>query len=122
MTGLRFIVAGLCATMLLGPHAALAHAQLDHAQPAVGARVAEPPRQVTIWFTEALEGRFSAIVVKDAHGDAVQLGKATVAADNAAQLQVALKPLNAGTYTVQWRVLSVDTHRSQGEFSFQVAP
>ncbi len=34
-----------------------------------------------------------------------------------------LKPdLPAGVYAVMWRVLSVDTHTSQGFISFQVAP
>ncbi|MSP32816.1 MAG: hypothetical protein EXR03_08360 [Pseudolabrys sp.] len=28
----------------------------------------------------------------------------------------------AGTYKVIWRVLSVDTHRSQGNFTFRVGP
>jgi methionine-rich copper-binding protein CopC len=28
--------------------------------------------------------------------------------------------LKAGVYHVQWRVISVDTHRTQGNFSFTV--
>jgi methionine-rich copper-binding protein CopC len=35
-------------------------------------------------------------------------------------LHVALKPLSPGTYKVIWRVLSVDTHRTQGDFTFRV--
>ncbi|HJS62184.1 MAG TPA: copper resistance protein CopC, partial [Pseudolabrys sp.] len=27
-----------------------------------------------------------------------------------------------GTYKVFWRVLSVDTHRAQGDFTFRVGP
>jgi len=37
-------------------------------------------------------------------------------------LRVALKPLPAGTYKVIWRVLSVDTHRTNGSFTFRVGP
>lgn len=122
MIGLRFALAGLCAAVLLAPIEASAHAHLDHSQPAAGSHLPKPPGKVTIWFTEALEGKFSTIVVKDAKDGAVQDGKATVDPGNSAQLQVKLKPLPAGTYKVQWRVLSVDTHRSQGEFSFQVDP
>lgn len=120
--GLRWLRAGLCVALLLGPSQVWAHAQLDHSDPAVGSHVAKSPAKVTIWFTEALESPFSSIVVKDATGATVQVGKAALAPDNTAQLQVDLKPLKAGTYTVHWRVLSVDTHRSQGEFNFEVDP
>ena len=35
-------------------------------------------------------------------------------------LQVPLKPLRPGTYRVKWRVLSVDTHVTEGDFTFRV--
>jgi methionine-rich copper-binding protein CopC len=35
---------------------------------------------------------------------------------------VSVPPLAAGTYKVLWRVLSVDGHLTEGEFTFQVAP
>jgi methionine-rich copper-binding protein CopC len=35
-------------------------------------------------------------------------------------MRVGLKGLGAGTYKVNWRVLSVDTHRSEGNFTFSV--
>jgi len=31
-----------------------------------------------------------------------------------------LPPLPAGTYRVKWHVVSVDTHRTQGDFKFTV--
>jgi methionine-rich copper-binding protein CopC len=37
-------------------------------------------------------------------------------------MRVPLKHLAPGTYKVFWKVLSVDTHRSQGSFSFSVGP
>ncbi|MBS0245350.1 MAG: copper homeostasis periplasmic binding protein CopC [Proteobacteria bacterium] len=104
------------------PAAALAHAHLDHAQPAAGTRLTQAPHEVSLWFTEAIEPKFSSIVVQDAKGTAVQDGKAEGAADNTAELKVKLKSLKAGVYKVNWKVLSVDTHRTQGTFSFTVAP
>ncbi len=83
---------------------------------------ATAPKEVVIWFTEALEAKFSTIEVRDGKGAAMQAGAATLAPDNTAQLRVPLKALPPGTYKVIWRVLSVDTHRSKGEFSFKVAP
>ncbi|HWW93893.1 MAG TPA: copper resistance protein CopC [Vicinamibacteria bacterium] len=35
-------------------------------------------------------------------------------------LQVSLNPLGPGTYRVKWRVLSVDTHVTEGDFTFRV--
>jgi methionine-rich copper-binding protein CopC len=118
----RLIVAAACAGALLLPARAQAHAHLDRASPASGSTVASAPKEVTIWFTEALEPKFSTIEVRDAKGAAMQAGPATLAAGNTAQLRVPLKPLPPGTYKVIWRVLSVDTHRSQGDFSFRVGP
>jgi methionine-rich copper-binding protein CopC len=93
---------------------------LDHADPAVGSTVALAPKAVTLTFTEALEPAFSSIEVRNAQGATVQTGKATVVPGSRAQLRVALKRLSSGTYKVIWHVLSVDTHRTQGDFEFTV--
>ena len=114
------MVAGVALCLL--PVAALAHAHLDHAQPAAGTKLTQTPSEVSLWFTEAVEPAFSSIVVNDAKGAAVQDGKAQGDAGNAAVLKVKLKALPPGAYKVMWKVLSVDTHRSQGTFTFTVAP
>jgi copper resistance protein C len=98
---------------------AFAHAHLDHAEPRVGSAVAQSPKEVVLWFTEKLEPAFSSIEVRNEQGAAVNAGKATVVGDRT-QLRVPLKSLPAGTYKVIWRVLSVDTHRTQGDFTFRV--
>ena len=101
--------------------AALAHAHLDHASPAVGSQVARAPQEVVIWFTRAIEPAFSSIEVQNAAGAAMQVGKATAGPERT-ELRVPLKPLPPGTYKVIWHVLSVDTHRTQGDFTFRVGP
>jgi methionine-rich copper-binding protein CopC len=108
----------LIVALLLAPPAAQAHAQLDHASPKVGSTVAPAPKDVVLWFTEAVEPKFSSIEVVDDKGLAVQAGKASLM--GSAALRVPLKALAPGTYTVNWKVLSVDTHRTQGSFSFTV--
>jgi methionine-rich copper-binding protein CopC len=118
----RSAAAVLIAGFALTPVAAFAHAHLDHASPAVGSTVAQAPDEISLWFTEALEPKFSTIEVHDAQGTPVQSGPATLARDNTAQLRVPLKTLPPGTYRVIWRVLSVDTHRTQGDFTFRVGP
>ncbi|MGB9042662.1 MAG: copper homeostasis periplasmic binding protein CopC [Pseudolabrys sp.] len=98
---------------------AFAHAHLDHATPKVGSTVAQSPKEVVLWFTEKLEPAFSSIEVRNEQGAAVSMGKATVIGDRT-QLRVPLKALPPGSYNVIWRVLSVDTHRTQGDFTFRV--
>ncbi len=97
---------------------AFAHAYLDRASPRVGNTVAQSPKEVMPWFTESLEPAFSTIEVRNEQGAAVTSGKATVV--NGTQLRVPLKALPPGTYKVIWHVLSVDTHRTDGNFTFQV--
>ncbi len=96
---------------------AAAHAFLDHAEPRVGNKVATPPREVTLWFTQKLEPAFSTITVTNAAGQRVDTGKTRV---SGSQMSVSLRPGGTGTYHVTWHVLSVDTHTTDGNFSFQV--
>jgi methionine-rich copper-binding protein CopC len=107
-------------SILLVPVLAQAHAMLDHASPKVGSSSPAAPREVVLWFTENLEPAFSQIEVRSENGSLVSSGKAHLGAGN--ELHVALKALGPGTYKVSWHVLSVDTHRTQGDFSFRVGP
>jgi copper resistance protein C len=101
---------------------AAAHAFLDHAVPAVGSTVSESPSEISAWFTQELEPVFSAIEVTDAAGQRVDKADPRVDPSDATELHVSLKPLKAGTYRVHWHVVSVDTHRTEGNFNFTVAP
>jgi methionine-rich copper-binding protein CopC len=107
----------LCAT----PTLAEAHAFLDHASPRVGNTVTPAPKEVVLWFTQKLEPAFSSIEVRNEQGASMTAGKATVVGDHT-QMRVPLKALAKGTYKVLWRVLSVDTHRTEGNFNFHVGP
>jgi copper resistance protein C len=101
--------------------AAQAHALLDHAEPRVGNTV-KSPRSVSLWFTQYLEGDFSSIEVLDASGARMNAGKAVVDGSDHKLLRVQVRTLPAGTYTVKWHVLSVDTHTTEGHFTFHVSP
>jgi methionine-rich copper-binding protein CopC len=103
--------------LLLGSGEASAHAMLDHAEPRVGNKVATAPHEVTLWFTQKLEPAFSTVTVTDAAGNRVDSGKPRV---SGSQMSVGLRPGGPGTYHVTWHVLSVDTHTTDGNFTFQV--
>lgn len=103
---------------LLAGHA-WAHAFLKTSEPAVGSTVPQAPTQVVITFTEGVEPLFSEIVVKSAKGVQEQTGKPHLE-HGETQLAVAVKPLPPGTYTVIWHATSVDTHKTEGRFTFTV--
>lgn len=110
------------AVLCSGIRVAQAHAFVDGADPPVGATLKMAPTALTITFTEALEPHFSTITVQDAAGARVDLGDAHAAAKDAMRFVVGLKALVPGTYTVLWRVTSVDTHKTTGSYHFTVAP
>jgi copper resistance protein C len=99
-----------------------AHAFLDHALPAVGSAVRAPPPQLKIWFTQRLEPAFSKVQVFDNSGKRVDNGDSRVDGADARLLTVSLPRLPPGTYRVTWRVLSVDTHITEGDHTFEVLP
>ena len=99
-----------------------AHGKLKQASPAAESTIKSAPAEVIITFTEALEPKFSKIEVQDSKGQRVDQGAAQAVPGEPTRLAVALKPLPAGTYRVTWRVVSVDTHRSEGSYQFIVAP
>ena len=103
--------------LLFASGEASAHAMLDHAEPRVGNRVATAPREVTLWFTQKLEPAFSTITVTDPAGKRADTGKSRVSGN---QMSVSLRPGGSGTYHVKWRVISVESHTTDGNFTFQV--
>jgi copper resistance protein C len=111
------VIAAAILALLFAAVEAHAHAELDHAEPRVGNRVATPPREVTLWFTQKLEPAFSRITVTNAAGERVDSGKTRV---SGSQMSVSLRGGGSGTYHVNWHVLSVDTHTMEGNFTFQV--
>jgi copper resistance protein C len=98
--------------------AADAHALLDHADPRVGNTV-KSPHAVSLWFTQNLERGFCSVEVLDAGGARMNAGNAVV---DGKLMRVQVKALPAGAYTVKWHVLSVDTHTTEGNFTFGVSP
>lgn len=114
-------IASLLAVLVFAPMAE-AHALLDHAVPAVGGTVHAAPAEIQLWFTQDLEAAFSTVRVLDPNGKQVDKVDARVDRNNATLLRVSLWPLAPGIYRVVWRVLSVDTHVTEGDYRFEVAP
>lgn len=100
--------------------AAQAHAKLEGADPVPNSVLAKPPGAIQLKFNESLEPAFSKITITDAANRSVQLPAVTVGMPGRKQMTVALPPLGAGVYHVQWTTMTRDGHKAKGEFNFTV--
>jgi methionine-rich copper-binding protein CopC len=108
------------ALLLVCSRSAWAHAFIDRAEPAVGSKLASSPGTVKIWFTERLEPALSKIQVFDSQGTEVDKRDTKVDPKNGQLLLVSLPAIKTGKYRVTWRVVSVDTHVTNGSFEFEI--
>jgi methionine-rich copper-binding protein CopC len=117
----RAIIAAMVGTLCV-PAVASAHAMLERSGPMVGSTVHVAPAAITLRFSEAIEPALSTLSVTHGNGAAVALA-APIATEHGAVLVAAVRGvMTTGVYRVHWRVVSVDTHVTQGDFSFRIAP
>lgn len=106
---------------LLASPAVFAHAHLQTQIPAANAAVGQAPDALSLTFSEGIEPAFSGVTVTGPDGKAVKTGAVSRAPDNDKQLTVPLADaLKAGDYQVQWHVVSVDGHKTKGQYRFTV--
>ena len=122
----RIILAGLFAFSLAGIGTAYAHPELVQTQPAADATTVSPAR-IELRFSERMVGALSGadLLMLDMPGmkmdkPSKEAAAATVSLDGLTMTLVPAKPLSAGTYRVDYHVVSADTHRMTGSFSFRV--
>ena len=96
-----------------------AHALLDHAVPAVGATIAGSPPAIELTFSEDVEPAFSSIEVTNSDGAKVET-KGSPEHPQSGLLTLAVPTLPPGSYVVHWKVVSVDTHTTEGTFRFRI--
>jgi copper transport protein len=100
---------------------ASAHAQLESSQPAQGSQSQAAPSAVTLVFTEEVGLSARSLQVLDPAGRRVEAGAPEHPAGDSRVMRVALRPgLGRGSYTVSYRVVSVDGHPVSGTFAFGV--
>jgi methionine-rich copper-binding protein CopC len=98
------------------------HAVLVKSFPTARSVLTRPPGRVQLWFSERLEPAFSSASVWSASGKQVDKRDASVSQDDPKELSVSLGTLEAGTYTVRYRILSVDGHVVEANFPFTIKP
>jgi methionine-rich copper-binding protein CopC len=106
--------------LLVVPSTSGPHAYLVKSSPARRAVLSGAPARVVLWFNERLEAQFSQASVWNTAGQQVDGGDVQVGPDDGKKLSVAIPTLPGGTYTVKYRVLSVDGHIVESQFPFTV--
>jgi copper resistance protein C len=110
---------GLLCSLDIGP--ALAHAHLKKSIPAAGATV-DAVSEIRLQFDEAIEPRLSRVAVATLGG--LKLPPEIVSDPNDRMTLIVKfsQPLQPGSYKVDWRIVSADTHKIKGSFTFRVQP
>lgn len=96
---------------------AQAHSHLRSSLPAEGSTV-KPPTQVVLAFSEV--SRLAALTLTRGTDPVIKV--APLPAQPAQQLTVMVPKLNAGAWTLGWRVIGDDGHVTHGTVHFTVAP
>ncbi|MDR6617107.1 CopC domain-containing protein YobA [Klebsiella sp. CN_Kp118] len=100
---------------------AFAHAHLQQPLPAAGSEVEASPQALTLNFSEGIETQFSGVTLTGPQQKTITLGKPVRSDSNKAQLTVPVEQaLTPGEYTVDWHVVSVDGHKTKGQYTFTV--
>ena len=101
---------------------ALAHPKLLMTAPESGT-LTQTPHEIRLSFSETLVPKFSGLDLKDQEGKLVETGPASSDPKDRKQLVVPVKAvLPPGRYTVEWHVVSEDTHRVKGSYTFEIKP
>lgn len=116
----------LTVAALVASTAALAHPQLVSSTPADKAQVAAPAK-IELNFSERLVPEFCAanLLMTEmpgmaSHSPMKMAFKVTGGADDKTMVITPVQPLPPGTYRVDWRAVSADTHRVTGNITFEV--
>ena len=99
--------------------AASAHSFPERETPSAGATLSQPPPQVAIKYDAPIEKLFASLEVLNSVGQNEAAAKPQVDPDGWT-LSVPLNKLPPGEYTVRWSVVCIDTHHTQGSYSFTV--
>lgn len=108
------------ALALVSPGTALGHAALLKAEPTRRAMLSAPPRQVRLWFSEPLEPEYADVTLSRDGAGKVATGKPRLEANDRKQLVLDLPVLAPGSYSVRFRVLSLDGHLVEGSHGFGI--
>jgi methionine-rich copper-binding protein CopC len=100
----------------------MSHANLEVSVPSFQEYPQVPEMNLVLTFPADVDLSGTSIELIDAHKRRIPIERPELS-DNKTDVNVPLKaPLSPGLYTVRWRALSADGHKSQGSYNFNVDP
>ena len=102
--------------LMLFPSGAFAHASLERAAPGDQEVVTEPLQDIVLEFNSRIEN-LSTLVLLDAQGQEISVQTAVDGTKLTGTLQ---EPLTNGAYRVVYKIVAIDGHRIEKEYSFTV--
>jgi copper resistance protein C len=114
------LAAALLAIVVSIPIVASAHSFPETESPSAGQKVSAAPTEVAIKFDAPIEKLFAKLEVTGADGQNVAAGAPQVS-DDGIHMSVKIGALKPGDYTVKWAVVGIDTHHTEGSYTFTVA-
>ena len=112
-------VAALLTIALSIPTLLLAHSFPETESPSAGQTLNSPPPEVTIKFDAPIEKLFAKLEVVGADGSNQAVGGPQIS-DDGTHLSVKVPTLKPGSYLVKWAVVCIDTHHTEGSYTFTV--
>jgi methionine-rich copper-binding protein CopC len=99
--------------------AAWAHSFPESQTPSAGQTVSSAPAEVTINFDAPIEKLFAKLEVTGADGKNEAAGAPQIS-DDGRHMSVKVGALKPGDYTVKWAVVGIDTHHTEGSYTFSI--
>jgi methionine-rich copper-binding protein CopC len=113
---LRLPAAAMLLLALAGP--ALAHAHLISATPAVNSMAMPAPTELRLKFSEGLELKLSSVTITGGDKTIVKTGPVRLdPKDDTLLIVPLLAPLPDGHYTVDWKAVATDGHKTEGHYT-----
>ncbi|MDR4516744.1 MAG: copper resistance protein CopC [Nitrosomonas sp.] len=97
-----------------------AHASLVKSDPPRRASLSKSPAQIQLWFNEEIETAYASVAVLDSNGKTVSVDEPKAVEEDPKSVILAMPELEPGSYKVQFRVLSVDGHVVESDYSFRI--
>ena len=116
----KILNASALVALMVGASTAFAHAHLEQATPAADSSASDV-KVLRLQFSEGVEQAFTKVAVSHDGAPVALSSVKTEPADKKVLIVMPEQPLASGQYEVKWNAVSVDTHKSNGEYSFTVS-
>ena len=115
----HLLVSGLILLVSLAmPLPLFAHAIMVRSAPEANATLSEAPKQIDVWFNDKVGTEYKALAVIDSKGKRVDNKDIQQETFDQSHLYTTVPTLPPDTYTVRYRVVSIDTHIVTGKYQF----